>query len=182
MIHTLQTLLQDQVEIGVILGAHGLHGDMKIRPYTQDISNFKIGKQYTLYQRKQHKYFYARMIRVRPSGAKLIVSFEGYTLIEEAQRLMGFEIMTKIEELHPKQEGEYFFFEVLGCEVIDEQNRPLGTVVDIIETGASNVVVIKEDPQDEDTRECLIPYVKAYIIDADYDQKIIKMRRPRYTQ
>jgi len=180
LIQTLQALLHDQIEIGVILGAHGLNGETKIRPYTDDLENFQVGKQFILFHSKQKKYFYATLNRIRPSGSKLIAQWEGYTALEEAHRLMGFEILTSIQELIPKGPNEYFFYEVLGCSVIDESGINIGIVVDILETGAHNVIVIREDSGQEDAQEILIPFVQAYIIQADYVNRIIHMRVPRY--
>jgi 16S rRNA processing protein RimM len=93
---------------------------------------------------------------------------------------MGFEILTSIQELIPKGPNEYFFYEVLGCSVIDESGINIGIVVDILETGAHNVIVIREDSGQEDAQEILIPFVQAYIIQADYVNRIIHMRVPRY--
>ncbi len=180
MIQTLQTLLHDQIEIGIILGAHGLNGDTKIRPYTEDFENFQTGKQYILYHSKQKKYFYAKLNRIRPSGSKMIALWDGYTSLEEAQRLMGFEILTRIQELIPKGPNEYFFYEVLGCSVIDETGTNVGIVVDILETGAHNVIVIRKDSDQKDAQEILIPFVQAYILQTDYTNRIIHMRIPRY--
>ena len=81
------------------------------------------------------------------------------------------------------EEDEYYFYQLLGSDVVDENDRPVGQVVDIIETGSSDVLSVfpeDYDQEQEPEKEIMIPIVQDFIIKLDKKKKLIKVRLPKY--
>ncbi|HNR80181.1 MAG TPA: ribosome maturation factor RimM, partial [Mesotoga infera] len=97
------------------------------------------------------------------------------------ERLCGYYIYVERDYLPELVEGEYYFFQVLGCQVWNESGDFVGTVEDIIETGSNDVMVIRR--QDGfNVHEELIPLIKDYIVSMDFERKIVIARSLDYEE
>jgi len=114
----------------------------------------------------------------------MILKFKNYDHIDWAKKLEGYEMYLDLSDLPPLKTGEYYFFQLLGASVYDEDGVRLGEVEDVIETGSADVLSIRrpfsgpgDPPKDS---ELLVPMVKAYLLSMDLDQKRLVIRTPVY--
>ncbi|NLO73647.1 MAG: 16S rRNA processing protein RimM [candidate division WS1 bacterium] len=156
------------VLVGVVAGAHGVHGEVRINPETDFPECFATLEQVCLVPSKAE----GRMVRV--SGARqhtakgqVLLRIEGVDRREQAQALRGAELLLRRSDLVPLPKGQYYEFEILGLEVVTEEGRGLGPITGIIRTGANDVY---------ETREALIPAVSQVIRLVDLNGKRMVVR------
>lgn len=159
--------MEDYILVGAIIKAHGLKGEVKLKPLTQFIEE-RFSKKHVLYVKENDQYIPLTIHSLRRQLELLLVVFEGYTSIEDIESLLKKEIYIAKSNLHKLQEDEVYYRDLMGCQVTTEAGEYLGEVVDLIETGANVVMRVKQEE-----KEMLIPYVKAFVIDVDCDSKKI---------
>lgn len=171
MINFLSELLKDRIAIGQIVNTHGLHGEVKLYPYTNQKTVLMNLSEVLLYDQKKKKYLLAKVKSVRKGSKTYLVKFEGIESIEDAEKLKGYKVYVMLSELPKPGKNEYYFYEVMGCEVVLENGENLGKVIDIIETGANDVIVVKKGK-----KETLIPMIKRYVVKLDKKEKKITVK------
>jgi len=128
--------------------AHGVRGEVAVLPLGVDPGVLAETRALAL-QAPGGEPVVRRVEGVRPgSKGSLLVALEGVTDREEAAALAGSDLLLDEAELPPLEEEEYYYFELIGLEVVDGEGRPLGRVSDVFSTGASDVVVV-ERPEGE---------------------------------
>ncbi len=169
-------ILEDMIPIGRIVKPHGLHGEMKVKVSLEDGDAFrKVGKV-LLYNEKTGSHFTASIDRARRATKGWILHFEGINSMAQAERFAGFHLYIEVQILPELREGEYYYFQVLGCKVFDENRGFIGIVDDIIETGSNDVMVVVRTEKDFSIREELIPMIRDCIIELNFDDKTIIAR------
>ena len=97
------------------------------------------------------------------------MKFVGIDTIEEAEKLKNLQIKIDSDNIGELEENEFYFHEIIGCEVFDENNKTLGEIVEILTPGANDVWVIKA----ENGKEILIPYIEDVVKKIDVTNKRI---------
>ena len=185
MIQDLRSITSDKIAIGIVKSSHGLKGEVKVKVFTNYLTVFERETDYLLYNSEKKRHLIVRMETIKQSGKNLIIQFEGFNSIEDANKIAGFEIYIFLDQLPEREENGYYFYQLFDCEVIDENDQPVGRVFDIIETGGADVLSIYPDDCDreqEPEREQMIPVVSDFIIRIDKQKKLIKVRLPKYHQ
>jgi 16S rRNA processing protein RimM len=143
--------------LGVILGAHGLLGEMRLKLITDDPGQLTALKQvYLGEQNRPHK-----IIGVRFTNDGALITLAGVDDSDSADRMRGLPVRVAGKDARPLEPDEYYIFQVIGIEARDETGAALGTVTDLIETGANNVLVVR----DTDGKESLYPSIPDVVID-----------------
>ncbi|MDD6381272.1 MAG: ribosome maturation factor RimM [Lachnospiraceae bacterium] len=158
------------LQVGIITTTHGVHGEVKVRPTTDDIERFKDLTEVTLSfsNGKEEK----RTIRsVKFFKNQAILGFDGIDDMDSAYTLRNARIMIDRSQAIPLEENEFFIGDILGISVYDEDDRLLGKCTDIIPTGANDVYEVTRD----DGKKILIPAIKQCIIAVDPDQGQMKV-------
>ena len=99
----------------------------------------------------------------------LLVKFVGIDTIEEAEKLKNLQIKIDSENIGELEENEFYFHEIIGCEVFDENGKSLGEIIEILTPGANDVWVIKG----QNGKEILIPYIEDVVKKIDIENKKI---------
>lgn len=159
--------MEDLLRIGVITTTHGLRGEVKVFPTTDDVKRFDDCDEVILVKEKQHIPLHVE--RVKYFKNLVIVKFKEFNNINEVELFRKCDIMVTREHAVPLEEGEYFFCDMIGAKVSEEDGTPVGIVKDILETGANNVFVIGT----EDGREVLFPSIPECIRSIDVQKKEI---------
>jgi len=107
-------------------------------------------------------------------GDRVIFKFKGIDTITDAEHLAGADVKVRLEERPATGEGEYYQSDLVGCQVMDQNARLLGTVVDFQETGGVPLLEIRT----QDGKELLIPFAKALLINIDLAHKRIDVNLP----
>ena len=143
--------------IGFLRRPHGVHGEMLMDVHTDFPERIKPGKTFFVGE------LYQEMIlsSCRSHHKGMLVRFRGITNPEEAglYRNTWVYVTTASRPILP--DGEYYHHQLIGLKVLDEDNTLLGTLVDIIETGANDVYIVR----DENGRELLLPAIPTVILD-----------------
>ena len=156
-------------QVGGIAGTHGLHGDVRVFPMTDDPTRFKKGL--TLFMDNQKgKVTTLTVESSRQNGRFVIVKFQGLNTIEEATPLRGNQLYIDRKDALPLAEGEYYIADVIGLTVQDENGKVLGKVIDVLTTAANDVYVMK---QEGTGRELLFPSIPQCVLKRDLEAGII---------
>ena len=159
--------MQKRLEIGQIVNTFGIKGEVKVKPFTDDINRFdelkkvyvktKTGiKQYKIENVKYHKNM-------------VLLKLEGINRIEDAEMLRNLFLEIDREDAIPLEEGTYFITDLIGLEVYTDEGKLLGKVDDIYNTGSNDIYVVK----DELGKQILLPGIKEVIKEVKLDEKII---------
>ena len=148
----------------MITGTHGLRGEVKVFPTTEDPARFLDLKEVILQMPGQERRLKIRSVKFFKKF--VILGFEGMDRIEDVERLKGAELLIPREEAIELEEGEYFIPDLLGLKVITDDGRELGSIADVIETGANNVY----DVQDDKGGRILIPAIPQCILDVRLEE------------
>jgi 16S rRNA processing protein RimM len=151
------------VIVGRVAGVFGVRGWVKIRSDTEPYDNILNYSPWYLHQ--DGNWVAYELADARRHGKGLIAHLTGCDDRDVAAGLVGQEIAVTREQLPPARQGEYYWTDLTGLEVINLQQQSLGRVDHLIETGANDVLVVRSAQG-----ECLIPYVFGrYIMDIDLD-------------
>ena len=150
--------------VGVITGTHGLRGEVKVYPTTDDPARFLDLEQVILETEREKRVLKLRSVKFFKKF--VILGFEGMDRIEDVERLKGAELLIPREDAYELEEGEYFIPDLLGLKVVTDDARELGVIRDVIETGANNVYVVKN----EDGKEILIPAIPQCILEVSLEE------------
>lgn len=157
-----------ELRVGVIIKPHGIKGEVKVYPTTDSPLRFNEIKHVTLIQNGKNLGDF-KINRVKYFKDIVILGFDQYNDINQVEVLKGAELYIPRTEGAELQEGEYYIADIIGMEVITDEGARLGTVKDVMETGANDVYVI-ERPEG---KELLIPAIKQCILDTDIDKNIM---------
>ncbi|MBE5841829.1 MAG: 16S rRNA processing protein RimM [Butyrivibrio sp.] len=163
--------MTDRFQVGVIASTHGLHGEVNVFPTTEDPNRFKKLKKVTLHTKRGEE------IELDVQSAKffkkfVIVKFKQFNDINEVEKLKGCELTIERKDAIKLQPGEYYCADLIGLSIVDEEGNVLGTLVDVIQTGANDVYEMKREDGEENV---LIPAIKDCILDVDIENKQIKI-------
>lgn len=140
----------DYIEMGRISGLYGVRGWVKVYSYTEPREN--ILNYATWHLRRQGGWVLVQLAGGRGQGKGVVAHLKGYDDRDAAAALVGSTIAVRRSDLPATAEGEYYWSDLIGLKVVNLQGVELGTVVDLMETGANDVLVVKGE------RERLIPY------------------------
>ncbi|MCR4650214.1 MAG: ribosome maturation factor RimM [Lachnospiraceae bacterium] len=160
---------EDYLQVGVITSPHGVHGEVKVYPTTDDPARFKTLKEAILETRKGQVVVHPN--RVKFFKNMVILGFEEFDSMNDVEQLRQCPIRVTRENAVKLKKDEYFVADLIGIEVIDEEAGLKGTLSDVIETGANDVYEIKL----EDGRELLLPAIRECIMDVDMDARVMKV-------
>ncbi len=153
--------------IGKVRRPHGVHGDVVAEIYT-DFPE-RISPKNAIYLGEKHvKLIIASQ---RPHNEGMLLGFEGVTTPELAGRYRNQILSIVASEASKLPKDEFYFHELLGLEVVDEVGNPLGTLTEILETGANDVFVVTKTSG----HELLLPAIPEVILNVDLDAKTIKV-------
>ena len=163
--------MTDRFQVGVIASTHGLHGEVNVFPTTEDPNRFKKLKKVTLHTKRGEE------IELDVQSAKffkkfVIVKFKQFNDINEVEKLKGCELTIERKDAIKLQPGEYYCADLIGLSIVDEEGTVLGTLVDVIQTGANDVYEMKREDGEENV---YIPAIKDCILDIDIENKQIKI-------
>ncbi|HOB42436.1 MAG TPA: ribosome maturation factor RimM [Bacillota bacterium] len=155
------------VLIGVIMGTHGLWGELRVRPENGDPRRF-CGIDRVFLGRENCADFQERkVISERAHGEASLVLLEGVEDVETGKLLKGFGLYLPVEELPELPEDEFYAFDLVGLGVYAKTGERLGIVKEVIELPANDVFVVKPDSG----REFLVPAVGDIVCEIDVAER-----------
>lgn len=161
--------MEDLLQIGALTKTHGVHGEVKVFPMTDDMARFKKLKAAVIDTGKEK-------IDVECEGAKFfkqfaILKFKGYDTIESIEKYCGKGLFVTRENAVKLKKDEYFICDLINLDVINESEENIGKLTDVIQTGANDVYEITLD----DGRSFLLPAIKECVLNIDMEKRKIKI-------
>lgn len=158
--------------VGRIRTTHGIHGELKVQPTTEQIGQVLISR--TLYLSRHDWDDQPKPVsveQIREHGDELLVKLQGYDSPEAASALRQWVLQLPFADFPPLGHGEYYLFQVLGGRVETIEGEFLGYVTDVLETGANRVFVVQGD-----LGELLLPDVPHVILQVDAESGRVLVR------
>ncbi|KQL54654.1 16S rRNA processing protein RimM [Heyndrickxia shackletonii] len=156
--------------VGKIVNTHGLNGEVRVISITDfKEERFKIGSILYLFITEQSKPIELVVKSHRIHKNFDLLTFEGYTNINEVEKWKNGILKVSKEQLGKLDEGEFYFHEIVGCQVLTTSNELVGVVKEILTPGANDVWVVKG----EKGKEYLIPYIEPIVKHINVQEKRI---------
>lgn len=162
--------MQQTFRVGVVTSAHGVHGEVKVYPTTDDPRRFKKLKSCFITSDK------GTVLELHPQQVKffknmVIVKFQEWNTPEDSLHYRGKDLMIDRKDAVPLAEGEYYIADLIDLQVVDEEGRVLGRVSDVLETGANNVYEVSRDG----AKPLLLPAIPECILQVDVEGGVIRV-------
>jgi 16S rRNA processing protein RimM len=151
--------------VGVITSTHGVRGEVKVYPTTDDPQRFKKLKKVILDTGKQK--LDMEVASVKFFKNMVILKFKGIDNINDVEKYRQADILVTRENAVKLEEGEYFIADLIGLQGISDEGEDLGELTDVLQTGANDVYEIKSS----DNKEIYIPAIKDVVKKVDVKNK-----------
>ena len=160
--------MEDLLQVGAITSTHGLQGEVKVFPTTDDPKRYSRLKKVWLDSGKEM--IPLEVERVKYFKQFVIVKFRGLNHIEDIEKFVKKNLYVTRDQAVKLKKNEYFIADLIGLQVEDEEENELGTLTDVLATGANDVDVVEQNG-----KEVLIPAIRQCILDVDLEKKRMKV-------
>jgi 16S rRNA processing protein RimM len=161
--------LEDFLRIGIISSTHGIKGEVKVFPTTDDNNRFKELDGCYIVTKTGIQQVHVSSVKFFKN--MVILGFKEFNNINEIEKYKGCDIVVSREDAVALDEGEFFICDILGAACYDQEDNLLGKTEDYLDTAANGVFVVK----DEAGKETLIPVVKEWVDLVDTENKIVRV-------
>ena len=153
-----------ELQVGVITQTHGIKGEVKVFPTTDDANRFKKLKEVIMDNGRER-------LNLEIEGVKffkqyVILKFKGFDSINDIEKYKSAKLYIKREQAVPLKKDEYFIADLIDLEVVTEDEEHFGMIKDVLVTGANDVYIVTRD----DGTEVLLPAIKECIRNIDMEQ------------
>ena len=159
--------MEQLLRVGVISSTHGVRGEVKVYPTTDDANRFKKLKKVVLDTGREY-------IDLEISGVKffknqVILKFKGIDNINDIEKYKGKDLLVHREDAVKLEENENYLADLINLKVVTDEGQVLGCLTEVMETGANDVYVVET----EDGKELLLPAIRDCILDVDLDEEVM---------
>ena len=156
------------IPVGNVVSTHGLKGEVKFRYYNEVKEDFL---RYASLFVKEHN----RVTELKPTGKRLqkgffYIKFEGFESTDEVFFLLNKELFVREEDLPQPGKDEYYDYQLIGLDVLNQRDEKIGKVEAILHTKANNIIVVTGK------EEISVPMIEEYISEIDLESSSIKIR------
>lgn len=159
----------EMLQVGVITDTHGIKGEVKVFPTTDDVNRFD-------YLKKAYIDSKEGLIPVKVNSVKyfkqyVIIKFKGINDINDIEKYKKSPLLVTREDAVPLEEGQYYITDIIGINVYTDDGVNIGTLKEVLQTGANDVYIVRNS----ENKEILIPAIKQCILDIDLEKKEMKV-------
>ncbi len=151
------------IKVGAITSTHGLRGEVKVYPLTDDAARFRGCRELILDTGKEKKKLEVENVKFFKQF--VILKFKGLDRIEDVEGYRRKELYVTRDQAVPLEKDEYFIADLIGLRVVDEEGESLGTLRDVIRTGANDVYSVLT----QEGEELLLPAIRDCILEVDVE-------------
>lgn len=155
--------MEQLFQVGVVTSTHGLKGEVKVFPTTEDPSRFKKLKQVILDTGRER--LELEVASARFFKNMVIVKFKGIDDINDVEKYRKATLWVTRENAIPLEEDEWYVADLIGMKVTSDEGEDLGTLTDVMQTGANDVYVVTKKGQ-----EILIPSIRQCILEVNVEE------------
>ena len=157
--------MEERLQVGVISSTHGVRGEVKVFPTTDDPRRYKKLKK--VYLDTGREFLPLEIQGVKFFKQFVIVKFKGIDNINDIEMYRGKSLLVDRENAVPLKEDEYFIADMVGIEVFTEDGEKFGVLKEVMETGANDVYIIDSMKHGE----VLVPAIKQCILDVNIEER-----------
>ena len=157
--------MEQFLRVGVISSTHGIRGEVKVYPTTDDPERFLDLDEVILDTGREHKILEIEGVKFFKN--QVILKFKGYHNINDIEKYLKKDLLVDREHAVELGENENFIADLIDMEVVTDEGKVLGTLTDVIETGANDVYAVKTP----EGKEILLPAIRDCILDVNVDEK-----------
>lgn len=165
----MNTTSTDLIAVGRISGPHGIRGQLRLHSYSGNLDSLKSAGEAQL-RCNDGSCLSVKIKRAALHSGRILLSLDGFDDINQVQHLLGAELFLERKRLPAPDPDEYYWHDLLGLTVVTDTGLKLGTVRDIMETGANDVYLVKSDSSEQ---EYLIPAIASVIRAVDLQTGIM---------
>ncbi|KPJ93119.1 MAG: ribosome maturation factor RimM [Gammaproteobacteria bacterium SG8_15] len=157
------------IVVGQVSSAFGVKGWVKINSFTDPVTNIlQFNPWYLRARQPEQSWKIVKVLNGRAHGKQVVVQLDGVNDRNQAELMRGIEIAIKRDQLPATEDNEFYWIDLEGLKVVNQEGIDLGVVESLMETGANDVLVVRGD------KERLIPFVMdEYVLDVDLDKGTI---------
>lgn len=159
--------MEDLLRVGVISSTHGVRGEVKVFPTTDDVQRFKKLKEVWLDTGKEKLLLKIEGVKFFKQFA--ILKFKDYDNINDIEKYKGKDLWVTRENAVPLEENEYYIADLIGLSVVSDEGETLGELVDVMQTGANDVYCVKMT----NGKEALFPAIAECVQSVDLEKGIM---------
>lgn len=159
--------MEPYLRVGVISSTHGLKGEVKVYPTTDDIRRFEDLEHVVLDTKKEYKTL--TIANVKYFKNMVILKFKEFNDINEIEKYRNCDLLVSREDAVPLEDNENFIVDLIGLKVVTEDGTHFGTMVDVMQTGANDVYVVET----VSGKEVLLPAIPSCILDVDLEEELM---------
>ncbi len=153
--------MEELLQVGVITTTHGVRGEVKVFPTTDDPARFKKLKNVILDTGKTRKEL--EITGVKFFKNMVILKFKGFDNMNDVENFRQAKLLVTRENAVELGEDEYFIADLIGLAVFSDEGEALGVITDVLQTGANDVYVISKEGQ----ADLLVPAIHDCIKEVD---------------
>ena len=159
--------MEQLLRVGVISSTHGVRGEVKVYPTTDDVNRFKKLKKVVLDTGRE--YIELEIFGVKFFKNLVILKFKGIDNINDIEKYKGKDLLVHREDAVALEENENYVADLIDLKVVTDEGEVLGYLTEVMETGANDVYIVET----EDGRELLLPAIRECILDVDLDEEVM---------
>ncbi|MGM7720350.1 ribosome maturation factor RimM [uncultured Metabacillus sp.] len=154
--------------VGKIVNTHGIRGEVRVISKTDFAEErYEPGNKLYIFKEGSNDPIEVVVESHRVHKNFDLLTFEGMNSIQDVEHFKGSLLKINEEQLTDLDEGEFYFHEIIGCKVYSDEGEEIGTIREILATGANDVWVIKRKAG----KDLLIPYIEEIVKDVDVEVK-----------
>ncbi len=164
--------MEPYLRVGVVSSTHGLKGEVKVFPTTDNPERFRELTRVLLDTGQE--YLPLEIAGVRFFKNQVILKFREFQDISEVEGYRGCDLLITRDQAVPLGKNENFITDLIDLEVFEDTGRKLGVLTDVLQTGANDVYVVETDGG----REILLPAIGSCILKVDLEKERILVHVP----
>ncbi len=161
--------MEDYLKVGIITTTHGIRGEVKVFPTTDDVKRFKKLKEVLLWD--EGGYIPLKLQEVKFFKQFAIIKFEGLDSPEAVEKYRNRELFVTRENAVKLDKDEYYIADLIGMRVVDENGEDIGILKDVMDNKANDVYIVEM----KDKKELLLPAIRQCILDVDVEGMVMKV-------
>ena len=156
--------MENLLRVGVITSSHGVRGEVKVFPTTDDMNRFKKLKTVILDTGKEHKTLTIEQVKFFKN--MVILKFKGLDNINDVEMWRQKDLLITRDQAVKLNPDENFIVDLIGLTVLTDEGETLGEMKDVLQTGANDVYIVKTCAG----KEVLLPAIKDCILNVDLEK------------
>ncbi len=161
--------MEDFFQVGIITATHGVKGEVKVFPTTDDSRRFRRLKELILDTGKERASLEIEDVKFLKQF--VVLKFRGIDTVTEAEKYRKSRLLVKRKDAVRLERDEYYVADLIGLKVRNEDGQEIGVLRDVMKTGANDVYVIDL----EDGRELLLPAIRQCVLEVDVETGFIRI-------